>query len=279
MTVDDDTAHWLGLDEHTRADVDGLLAGLTGDERATADAMTAELAARVGTFPEGALRPEVSDPVWVAAYVGAGSAVAKWMLGRGIADEVATATLSDVGRQLRLHHRHTGQVGLDAPTWPSVVLTGSFFQLGRLQFDLKRHPDEWVLDVHIPESGPLTPAAVGDAFDRAKTFFADHFPDRPVRTAVCESWLLDPYLAAHLPPSSNMVAFARLFTPDGEPRYDELDALYFTFGRRSLEHLERLPRQSSLQRLVLDRLAAGESWTVVKGYLELSPRTPTPPSR
>ena len=122
---------------------------------------------------------------------------------------MVAATLSDVGRHLRLHRRHTGRVGLDAPNWPSVVLTGSMYELGRLQFDLKRQQDDWVLDVHIPESGPLTPAAVGDSFDSAMTFFARHFPDQPVRTAVCESWLLDPYLAEHLPPTSNVVAFAR----------------------------------------------------------------------
>jgi hypothetical protein len=151
-----------------------------------------------------------------------------------------------------------------------VVLTGSMYELGRLQFDLRRQQDDWVLDVHIPESGPLTPDAVKNSFDSAVTFFARHFPDKPVRAAVCESWLLDPYLAAHLSPTSNVVAFARMFTPVGEPRDDELDALYFTFGQRSLDNLNRLPRESSLQRLVLDRLAAGEQWHVVKGYRELS---------
>ena len=38
MTLDDDAARLLDLDAQTRAEVDELLAGLTGDERAAADA-------------------------------------------------------------------------------------------------------------------------------------------------------------------------------------------------------------------------------------------------
>ncbi len=277
MTLDDEAARVLGLDADTRAGVDELMVGLTVAQQAAADAMRHEIIARLGTVSAEPLRVEAPTAVWVAGYVAAGPAVAEWMRRRGIPDDVVTATLSDVGRQLRLHHRHCGRTGLDAPSWPSAVLAGTFYQLGRLQFDLVFQQDEWVLDVHIPESGPLTPAAVSTSFDRAVTFFGEYFPDRPVTGAVCASWLLDPYLAEHLPPTSNIVAFRRLFTPIGEPRDDELDALYFTFGQRSLENLDRLPRESSLQRLVLDRLAAGGHWHVVQGYRKLSPKTPTEP--
>ena len=279
MTLDDDVALVLGLDAETRAGVDELLGALTAEQRVAAEQIRDEITSRVGTFPTGPLLVDASDAVWVAGYIGAGPAVAEWMRLQGVPDEVVTATLSDVGRQLRLHHRHTGRTGLDAPSWPSAVLAGTFYQLGRLQFDLGFRQDEWVLDVHIPESGPLTPDAVGASFERAVTFFGQYFPDQPVTAAVCGSWLLDPYLAEHLPSTSNIVAFQRLFTPVGQPRDDELDALYFTFGQRSLDNLDRLPRDSSLQRLVLDRLAAGEHWSVVTGYRTLSPRSPTEPSR
>ena len=123
----------------------------------------------------------------------------------------------------------------------------------------------WVLHVHIPESGPLDPPAVAESFARAAEFFPTCFPDHPVSVAVCSSWLLDPYLAEHLP-GSNIARFARLFTPYGEPMDDENDALYFVFGRRSTERLDELPRRSSLQRLILDRIAAGGRWQRVRGY-------------
>jgi hypothetical protein len=265
------------LDSRTRTEVEELLVGLTAGEQALAGRLAGEITARIGTFPVGPVAADAPNPVWVAAYLAAGPPVADWMIRRGIPDAVIASTLSDVGRHLRLHRRHTGTIGLDAPHWPSVVLTGSMYELGRLQFDLKLQQGSWVLDVHIPESGPLTPAAVEASFDTAMTFFARYFPDQPVTTAVCESWLLDPYLAEHLPATSNVVAFAQRFTPVGVPRDDELDAVYFTFGQRSLDNLDRLPRDSSLQRLVLDRLAAGGQWTVVSGSRLIGQRTPTEP--
>ena len=277
MTIDDETARVLDIDAATRVRVDALLGNLTAAERGAADAIRDEIIARVGTFPAGPVVTEAPEAAWVAGYIDAGPAVSAWMRSRDIPDEVVTATLSDVGRHLRLHHRHTGRTGLDAPDWPSAVLAGTFYQLGRLQFDLGFRRDEWVLDVHIPESGPLRPAAVSASFGSAVTFFGRFFPDQPVTTAFCGSWLLDPYLAEHLPATSNIVAFQRLFTPIGEPRHDELDALYFTFGQRSLANLDRLPRDSSLQRLVLDRLSHGEHFSVVTGYRSLKSnlRTPT----
>lgn len=281
MTLDDDTARVLGLDAEIRAGVEELLSTLNAEHRAEAGLIRDEIINRVGLLPSRPLRATsteegVSNAAWVGGYVAAGPAVREWMLQRGIPQDVVTATLSDLGRQLRLHYRHTGRTGLDAPFWPAVVFSGTFYQLGRLQFDLSLQSGcEWVLDVHIPASGPLTPAAVSSSFDRAASFFGQFFPEKPVSAAICASWLLDPYLGVHLPPTSNIVAFQRLFTPVGEPQDDELDAVYFTFGRRSLDDLDQLPRDSSLQRIVLDRLASGESWQLVQGYRNLSPRRPT----
>jgi len=198
---------------------------------------------------------------------------------RDIPADVSRRTLADLGRNLAVHRRRTGTTGLLVPWWIGLHFHGELYQLGRLQFDLRRRnqvesglpPEygEWLLDVHIPEAGPLTPDAVGVSLQRAVTFFGEHFPDRPVRAAVCASWLLDPYLGRHLDPSSNMVSFQRLFTAFGEPRDDQLDAVYFTFGQRSLDGFDQLPRQSSLQRLVLERVASGQRWQVVHGYREL----------
>ena len=36
-----------------------------------------------------------------------------------------------------------------------------------------------MIDTHIPESGPLTPASVDDSFARAREVFARHFADLP----------------------------------------------------------------------------------------------------
>lgn len=281
MIVDDALAQLLDIDPQTRTGVQALLSRMTGDERAQAgsirDLLLSELGAFSSSGPESP--PEGTPAAWLSGVLGAAPTVAGYMRQQGIGEPVIGASLADVGRHLRLQHRNTGQVGFDAPIWMLAALSGSLYQLDRLQFDLRRRRSaesdlpadlgEWVLDVHIPEAGPLTPQGVASCMDLAVAFFGKHFPDRPVRAAVCASWLLDPYLGRHLSPTSNMVSFQRLFTPFGEPRDDQLDAVYFTFGQRSLENLDRLPRRSSLQRLVLARLERGDRWQVVQGYLEL----------
>jgi hypothetical protein len=279
--LDDRLAELTDIDPNTRSAVHALLGGMTDADRSDAatirQALLAELGSFSSTWPEEI--PPGSAAAWVSAVLGAVPAVADWMRAAGIPEPTIAATLGDVGRHLRLEHRNTGRAGFDAPVWMLAVMSGSLYQLGRLQYDLRRrHPlesvlpagfGEWVLDVHIPEAGPLTPDAVAASLRRAVRFFGEHFLDRPVRAAVCASWLLDPYLGRHLDPSSNMVSFQRLFTAFGEPRDDQLDAVYFTFGQRSLDGLDRLPRRSSLQRLVLERLESGQRWQVVHGYLEL----------
>jgi hypothetical protein len=281
VILDDRLAELTDIDPNTRSAVHALLGGMTDADRSDAatirQALLAELGSFSSTWPEEI--PPGSAAAWVSAVLGAVPAVADWMRAAGIPEPTIAATLGDVGRHLRLEHRNTGRTGFDAPVWMLAVMSGSLYQLGRLQFDLRRrHPlesvlpagfGEWVLDVHIPEAGPLTPEAVAASLRLAVRFFGEHFPDRPVRAAVCASWLLDPYLGRHLDPSSNMVSFQRLFTAFGEPRDDQLDAVYFTFGQRSLDGLDRLPRRSSLQRLVLERLESGQRWQVVHGYLEL----------
>jgi GNAT-like C-terminal domain/N-acyltransferase N-terminal domain len=277
--LDDDVATLLDLDPWSIQHARPLLAGLCCADRAAVDQICREIVARIGSFAHRTPLASSSDAVLLAAYLEAAPAVADWMTRRGVPATTIAATLGDLGRHLRLHRAHTGGFGLDAAWWLAEVLSGTLFQLGRLQFQLRRlRPAEpqppaatglWWLDVHIPEAGPLTPGAVDASFDRAAAFFAHYFPDSPARTAICNSWLLDQYLAEHLAPTSNIVTFGRSFTPYGEPVDDDLDAVYFTFGVRSLDGMDRLPRQSSLQRLVLDRIESGGRWTRVLGYRPL----------
>lgn len=197
----------------------------------------------------------------------------------GVPDEISWASLADLGRQVGLHRQTHGEFGFETQWWLIPHWSGVLYHLGRLQFLLYAEQEpvpgvelgEWVIGVHIPETGPLTPEAVDDSLDQARTFFAEHFPDKPVRTATLTSWLLDPHLVEHLPADSNMVRFANRFTlQDGGPiANDDGSAVYFTFRTRDLGHLDRLPRDTRLQRLVLDRIAAGDHWHNMTGYLRL----------
>src|SRR5947209_2322021 len=134
-----------------------------------------------------------------------------WLLAHGVPDAISWATLADLGQHVRLTRRRTGQSGLDTQDWISLHYRGGIFALGRLQFQpyhLQTGPDGplfWYedraeagfrrgdpsLSLHIPESGPLTPAACVESFRLARTFFAERFPEYAGALVTCTSWLLD----------------------------------------------------------------------------------------
>jgi len=254
-----------------------LLAGVA--DRAAVAAAEAELAARLGTFSVAPLELTCTDPmVWLAAFLRRTSAVERWYRDRGVPAEVIAATFADVGRNLAKSRSVHGELSLETWDWLIPHYTGMMFALGRLNFMLHPAPastggvltaGEWYLGIHIPESGPLTPAAVDASLADAAAFFAEVFPKQPVRTAVCESWLLDPGLVAGMSARTNIGAFGRRFTPL-VPAYDDASAaLFFVFRTRDLARVPTLPRDTALRRLVLDRATGPDGWQIGTGFLRL----------
>lgn len=246
-------------------------------EPSAVDGFAAELRRVLGTFDTAGLKMPEDPLVSIAAFLAVVPDVRAFHRSRGISDDISWATLADLGRQVAIHRRTHGEFGLETHWWVTTAYTGVIYQLGRLQFLLNQpdhavpgvEPGEWILGVHIPEAGPLTPEAVDDSFAQAKRFFAAHFPEKPVRVANLDSWLIDPYLLDNLPADSNIVRFGRRFTPYGTPKDNQGAAVYFTFRTRDLHGLDRLPRDTALQRLVLDRIAAGGTWQNGYGYVLL----------
>ncbi|HKS98506.1 MAG TPA: acyltransferase domain-containing protein [Rugosimonospora sp.] len=207
---------------------------------------------------------------------------------RGVPDDASWVALRDFGRQARLGRILYGHPGLAAPGWLALHFRGTIFELGRLQFqrfrltvdEVRRGiPDATeelpVLDVHIPASGPLTPARCDASFADAVRFFPRHFPQEPYQFAVCTSWLLDDQLAAYLPADSNILAFQRRFELlpwDGS--HDDRSVVEFVFRRpRELslgeEEIALLPQETSLQRGIVRHLRDGGHWRWRSGWLVL----------
>jgi hypothetical protein len=231
------------------------------------DAMTA----RLGTFPLESIKAEgASEETWIEALLRFAPSVHAYHLKLGISPAVSAASLADVGLQLRINRRVHGRFGLDTWGWLTLHMAGNLFRLGRLQFHLvpaDGAASAWVLGVHIPEDGGLSPALVDQSFAEARSFFTHHFADKPATVATCDSWMLDPYLAERLP-HSNIASFARRFTVD-RCTDAPTDAVYFTFRQRGLKDLDRLPRETSLQRVVLERIDDGGTWQLGHGHLAL----------
>ncbi len=178
---------------------------------------------------------------------------------RGLTDEESWETLQDLPRHAHLDRLLHGTPGLRKGWWVELAFSGRLFQLGRLQFE----PRDGFLAVHIPEEGgPLRPAAVGASLARAREVFPDHAEAR------CTSWLLDPQLRELMPAGSNIVAFQRRFEPTGERRPAAADVLEFVF--HTLEpDVGRLPRETTLQRVLGDHLRGGSHLWTATGTLAL----------
>jgi hypothetical protein len=203
--------------------------------------------------------------------------VVAYQAGRGVAEDAAWRNLSDLGQQVWVHRLTYGRFGLHTHGWLRIAWAGGFAWLGRLQFNLQHlpHTGEWVLSTHIPRrssddngprSGALSSASVDASFVRAAAYFAEHFPDVATTDFWCHSWLLAPELAAALP-GSNIAAFQQRWTLDDRVDDGDEDAVFFTFARRPPLDLGELPRATSLERAVLDRLGAGEHWTLRCGRI------------
>jgi hypothetical protein len=193
--------------------------------------------------------------------------VAAYHARRGVDATVSERSLSDLGQQAAVHRLTYGEFGLHTYLWMRIAWSGGLFWLGRLQFNLQRADEGWTLSTHIPATGPLTPAAVDASFGWARTFFAEHFPDRPTTDFFCSSWLLDPHLGQTLPESANLARFQRRWSLYGEPMPGDDDALFFTFHRRGQVDLAELPRETTLQRVIVDRLQSGRGWQTWQGRI------------
>lgn len=236
------------------------------------DTVGQRMRANIGDLEAGAQAVfEVNDPsrpedgsVALMALVSVADDVHREHVRRGVPEDIAWKSLSDLGQQVHVHRLVHGSFGLSSQAWCAANYTGRLLWLGRLQFALQKDRDHaadgadaHVLGVHIPESGPLTPQEIDDslrmAFQIALPAFSDYAPE----AVTLHSWLLDPGVNAGLKPESNMARFTRRFKLYGESRDAFRDALFFGFHiepRGSDIDLDALPQATSLQRTLVTRL-------------------------
>jgi hypothetical protein len=232
---------------------------------------------------------DINDPdyrfFYVHVFVAALPYVQEYYRELGIPEEIAQATLADLGRNVRVHRKREGIGGLGVAWWLMLHFRGVIYQLGRLQFErasmgsaiseklreqgVDVHEKTPVLSIHIPDfCGPMSPEACDDSISRAREFFATYFPDDRFEYAVCNSWLLDPTLKQHLKQDSNIVRFQDRFQLSDGTWDSTVGIMQFVFGKTP-EHIQSVPQETSLQRAVVNHITSGGKWYGRGGWFRL----------
>jgi hypothetical protein len=227
--------------------------------------------------------PEDAGPAGMFAYAWALLAVVPDLLAvraaRGIERSITDATLANLGGLMGAHHEVTGFRGVGLfPLWgPPQVFCGVDLSIGRHSFTRTElafgdDPAGFVLQVHIPPTGPLTEAASRESIDAALAFFARHYADEPIAALVCRSWMLDPQLRDVLPGDSNILRFQDgwqllplvplddVWEDDREFHRLGLQLRTPDDGPLTAEHLARVPQDTRLQRGFVDLIRRGGHW-------------------
>ena len=207
--------------------------------------------------------PNVDGYFYVRVFLAALPAVQARHAELGIPAAISRATLADLGNKMAIYRRTHGVGGLDRQAWLTRHFRGRLYRLGRLQFDMVGSG----LEIHIPEDGPLSPAACDESLAAARPFFAEHF-GVDYRSAGCRSWLLDEQLTEYLPATSNILRFQRRFEPTGQVEDGDHDILEFVFRRHPAD-LSELPQRTALQRAIVAHLRSGRHWRITSGTARL----------
>jgi hypothetical protein len=121
-------------------------------------------------------------------------------------------------------------------------------------------PGDEVLQIHIPSGEPVKPELIRASKNEAVAFFKQYFPATSPKAFVCTSWTFSDLLESMLPESSNLVQWLRelyLF-PLPSPAHSGLS---FIFPEDEFDP-ETASRDTTLERAILDHLAADKPWRI-----------------
>ena len=140
---------------------------------------------------------------------------------KGISEEILIDTAKDLVIWTDTWSDLKNTLYLGELSWLKNHLSGKLFKLGRLQFcmnqakhdapEVNLFKGDNVIEVHIPACGPLDYDECVSSINKAKEFFAKHFPEYDYKCFTCHSWLLDETLKEILRENSNILKFQTLF--------------------------------------------------------------------
>ncbi|MDW7658089.1 MAG: acyltransferase domain-containing protein [Bacillota bacterium] len=114
-----------------------------------------------------------------------------------------------------------------------------------------------VLSVHIPAQMSLTKDICETSYRRAREIFAAHYPEFAYKAFYCESWMIDPQLAALLGQETNITRFQNKYSPYPTKAQGKA-VLDFVFQKPRDTRSEDLPEDTSLRRAIKKHYLEGK---------------------
>ena len=198
---------------------------------------------------------------------------------KGIGLDILYATLKDIRFYAQIWSELKGKLCLAGEyEWLKRHLGMRLFRLGRLQFCMGKSehtiPEKGlfagdnVLEIHIPDDGPLTPAACQASIEMAHTFFAKYFPEFQYKHFTCDSWLLDITIKDLLREGSNILAFQELFDITERKKSDRIFRYIFKWDS-TRDNINNAFCKSKFAELVKARALAGGDFYEALGILKV----------
>ena len=190
--------------------------------------------------------------------------------------QILLDSLQDIVIWCNVWSKVKGQLYLGELHWLERTFRMRMYRLGRLQFCIDTADEnvtqfgfalgEKYLGVHIPAGGPMDMGECQKSFAMAREFFAKYYPDMEYRWFSCFSWLLDDTLQQFLPPESNILQFAGMFSVVEKKKAD--DIIRFMFGwNATREQADQWDCRSSFAKAIQQAIREGTVFYEVRGLM------------
>lgn len=196
---------------------------------------------------------------------------------KGIDEKYLIDNLKDISVWTNIWSEVKGELYLGELPWLSNHMTPRLFKIGRLQFCMGKmdrdilekglKKGDPVMEIHIPERGPLYNEECVASIDEAKEFFEKYYPDFDYKCFTCDSWLLGSDTEEIARSESNIGKFIQMF--DIVYRHPHDSALRYLFKwNTTWETVGDFKATSSLAREFQKRALSGKHFDEGFGIIE-----------
>ena len=150
------------------------------------------------------------------------------------------------------------------PYLPNGIVSTTPVKLKKDEWEKVLCYTDYVIKLHIPSGGGLTPEAVDDSLARAREFVATYYPEFEYKGFCCYSWLCDHTVADLVGEDSNIGRFAKRFQPLTVPSNGR-SVFRFVYQNANIP-FDEIPETTSLGRALKKHYSEGKAVYDFRGY-------------